>query len=144
MLKEYRSCVTINMSLYYTVFTIQIQPSRLPRGGGPTRGRAVFADDSPPPPNRGKIPPLRTRGIIDPLTWGVHRGLVVGVFHCRLTGRQFESALYWSTLTSPPPVVHDWVYMSRRVCVTRHIKILSHLSKSRALCSGGRFPPRPD
>ena len=48
-------------------------------------GGAVFADD--PPPNREKIPPLRTRAIIDPPTWGGHRGLVVGVFDCGPTGR---------------------------------------------------------
>ena len=32
--------------------------------------------------NREKIAPLKTQGIIDPPTWGGHRGLVVGVFEC--------------------------------------------------------------
>ena len=44
-------------------------------------GGAVFAGD-PPPQYREKIPLLRTRSIIDPLTSGGHRGLVVGVFDC--------------------------------------------------------------
>ena len=49
-----------------------------------------FADG----PQIGKISSeLRTRGIIDPPTWGSHRGLVVGVFDCGPTGRQFESAI---------------------------------------------------
>ena len=95
-------------------FHIQIQPSRLPRGGGAYTWQGCFRR-RPPPPNRGKIPPLRTRGIIDPLTWGVHRGLVVGVFHCRLTGRQFESALYWSTLTSPPS--GQWLGIYVQACL---------------------------
>ena len=95
-------------------------------------------------PNWGerKAPPphLRTLGIFDPLNWG-SRGLGVGVFNCGLTAPR-------STLTLPP-VVHDWVNkglgMSSRVCATGHIKDpvpeLCNMEKSRALCSGGRFPP---
>ena len=69
--------------------------------GWPTLGGAVFADNSP----IGRSPPpLRTRGIIDPLTCGVnvHRGLVVGVFPCLPTGRRFESVLCRSTFDFCP------------------------------------------
>ena len=67
------------------------------------------------------------------------------MFDCGPTGRQFESASCQSTLTFPP-VVHDWVMkgigMSSRVCATGHIKDpVPLIEKSRALCSGGRFPP---
>ena len=56
----------------------------------PTCGGAVFADDPPnrektPPSHPTRPPPLRTWGIIDPPTWGGHRGLLVG--DCGPTGR---------------------------------------------------------
>ena len=41
--------------------------------------QAVIADDTI---IKEKIPPLRTRGIFDPPSWGGHRSLVVGVFNC--------------------------------------------------------------
>ena len=40
-----------------------------------------------------QIPPLRTQGVIDPLTWGGHRGLVVGVYDCEPTGRAVQICL---------------------------------------------------
>ena len=67
-----------------------------------------------------KIPPLRTRRVIDPPTWGGHCGLVAGMFDCG--GSNLTCA---GTLTSLP-VVHDWVNnglgMSSLVCATGHIK----------------------
>ena len=68
-----------------------------PTGDGLHLAGGVFADDPP----IGTPPPLRTRGIIDPPTWGGHLGLVVGVFDCGPTGRRFESTLCRSTVTLP-------------------------------------------
>ena len=72
-------------------------------------------------------------------------GLVVGVFDCGLTGRQFESALCQSTLTFPP-VVHVWVTKgfatSSCVYATGHVKDpVPLIEKSRVSCPGVRFPP---
>ena len=86
------------------------------------------------PPNREKIPPLRTRAIIDPPTWGGHRGLVVGVFDCGPTGRLSNLPCVGALWPPPPALGTCWVNkglgMSSRVCATGHIwKILCHLPK---------------
>ena len=69
---------------------------------------------------------------------------MVGVFDCGPTGRQFESASCWSTLT-PHAVVHDWVIkvlgMSSRDCATGHIKDpIPLIERSTASCPGVRCP----
>ena len=81
-------------------------------------------------PNREKTPPppgLGTRGIIDPPTWGGHRGLVVGVFDCGPIGRL--SNLPCAGALCPPPqwFMHGWInkgigIMSSRFCATGHLK----------------------
>ena len=112
----------------------------LPLYGWPTRGGAVFADDSP---NRGRFPPSRTWGITALPTSGGHRGLVVGVFDCGPTGRRFESAPFRSTFPFPHAVVHDRVNdRVSRLCATGHIRDpVPLIQKSRASCLGGRLPP---
>ena len=102
-------------------------------------------------PNREKIPaPLRTDGGIelrgiDLLTWGGHRGLMVGVFTPTVDREVGGSnALCRSTLTFPP-VVHDWVGkgfgMSSLVCATGLITDpVPLIDKSGASCPDGRFP----
>ena len=98
-----------------------------------TRGGAVFADD---PHNRENISP--------PLTWGGHRGLVVGVFDSGQFG--FRICLV-SEHFGFPPGVYDWInikywpwYVQPCLCDWAYKRSVPLIEKSRALCPGGRFP----
>ena len=70
--------ISVGLSVLSLSLYLSLSPSYLPSLSlsfspwaplaWPTRGGAVLADD---PPNREKIHPLRTQGIIDPSTWEV-------------------------------------------------------------------------
>ena len=98
-------------------------------------------------PNMEKIPPLRTRGIIDLPTCGMV--IMVWWLVCSTVSRQVggSNGPYVRVLwLSPQAAVHDWVNkglgMSSRICETGYINDpVSLIEKSRASCPGGTSPP---